>query len=204
MINCYKCIKQFASSFIIFITISLFNSNVDYVFNIASWIAATVTLLYHAIQEPCINCINYNLFGLNIGKFQGSYNANWKNSSKLLNIIYHIDRTCVCFISLYTGIYHIQCPLWIIISICCLGGLGHINNTIIIVGFSFIMSIYRAVLLIYINTLPLYELLIFTTGSILGSIIILFSPNERWITPLRFIWHICCAIVFRFGGLINN
>jgi len=197
-------LRQAASSLVIFVTVGSMNSTVDPIFRAATWFAASVTLLFHAIQQPCINCWCGRFLGIKIGPFQSSYNSNWKGSSQLLKVIYHIDRTCVCFISLYTAVYETCCPTCITIIICCLGGLGHFNNTIIVVSASFVMAIYRAISMVYVAKLPLYELLLLVTGCVIGSTIVLFGPADQWPTPFRFVWHACCAIVFRFGGLVNK
>jgi hypothetical protein len=58
--------------------------------------------------------------------------------------------------------------------------------------------------MVYMNILPLYELIIFVSASILGCSILFLGPLDRWYSPHRHVWHICCALILRLCGLINQ
>jgi len=72
-----------------------------------------------------------------------------------------------------------------------------------IIIFAFVNIIYRSIQMVYIDTLPLYELILFGFVSILGCSILFLGPQDRWHSPHRFVWHIYCALILRLCGLIN-
>ena len=198
-----NCLKQSCSLYIFFVIIYLMDSRVNTIFYISAWCNSITAFIFHANQQPCLEKYYCNILGRQFGPFHGSYNAYWNNNTVLFKVLYHMDLFFICFFLLYTGLYDITNRFYLSIFLSYIGSFYTFNHTIMMMSFALSAIIYRTILMVYMNILPLYELIIFVSASILGCSILFLGPLDRWYSPHRFVWHICCALILRLCGLIN-
>jgi hypothetical protein len=202
--------RHATTSIVIFAAVYTMDAtSVDPTYRAAAWFAAMVTAIYHALQPPNPAMWRGKFLGMELGPWASSFNmhgaaAVGRGNIPLLIAVNHIDRMCVCFISLYTGLYGSGCPVWLVLLICVVGGLGPMTNTMVVVGVAFAAAMRRAVSLASAGVLPLSEVVLIVGGCGIGSAIVVCAPKQEWPDPLRFVWHCSCAVVFRFGGVVNH
>ena len=99
-----------------------------------------------------------------------------------------IDRGFVCFVLFYGPLPNSLLPPWTSLLVCLIAGITD-SSTGAICAISVIMDF------IYLNKMTLLFQIILVIAYAGGSILQKLTPNDRWVTPYRWIWHVCCTII---------